>query len=133
MKYFISFILLLLFIAPVVDDDKTFSEVFRGGIYSYITCVDGTVNYLVSNIPVLSKIAERPYLIAYDNVMQDRRFTKHLVGSGETLDDIIKDYNTKIENIEDFRKVVYKENPDIVSRSYEIKSGDYITIPTDYL
>lgn len=133
MKYFITFILLLLFIAPVVEDDKTISEVFRGGIYTYITCVDNSVNYLVSNIPFIAKIAEKPYAAAYEKVMEDRRFTKHLVSSGETLDDIIKDYNTQIDNIEDFRKVIYKENPDIVSRSYEIKSGDYITIPTDYL
>lgn len=133
MKYFITFILILLFIAPVVDDEKTISEVFKGGVYSYITCVDNSVNYLVSNIPLLSKLVERPYMIAYDKVMLDRRLTKHLVAPGETLDDIIKDYNTKIDNIEDFRKVIYKENPEIVSKSYEVKSGDYITVPTDYL
>lgn len=133
MKYFITFILVLLFIAPVVDDNKTISEIFRGGIYSYITCVDNSINYLITNVPVLSKIAEKPYKAVYEKVMKDRTFTKHLVSSGETLDDIINEYNTKVDNIDDFRKVIYKENPDIVSRSYEVKSGDYIKIPTDYI
>lgn len=133
MKYLISFILILLFIAPVADKEKTIPEVFKGGIYSYITCFDSGVKYLFANVEILSQIAERSYNIAYDKVMKDRRLTNHLVLAGETLDDIIKEYNTDIDNIEDFRKVVYKENPEIVSKSYEIKSGDYIIVPTDYL
>lgn len=133
MKYFISFILILLFIAPVVGDDKTISQVFRGGIYNYVTCVDNSINYLITSVPVLSKITQKPYLAAYEKVMKDRSFTKHLVSTGETLDDIIKNYNTQIDNIDDFRKVIYKENPDVVSKSYEIRSGDYIKIPTDIL
>lgn len=133
MKYLISFIILLLFIAPVADKDKTISEVFKGGIYTYITCFDSGVKYLFANVPILSEIANRSYNIAYDKVMKDRRLTSHLVLSGQTLDDIIKDYNSNIDNIEDFRKVVYKENPSIVSKSYEIKSGDYIIVPTDFL
>lgn len=133
MKYVISFLLILLFIAPVVEDGKSIPSVLKDGVYNYITSLDSSVNYLVSNIPALSKLIERPYSIAYDKVMKDRIFTKHLVLSGETLDDIIKEYNSHIDNIEDFRKVVYKENPEIVSSSYTIKSGDYIVVPTDYI
>ncbi|HSQ90217.1 hypothetical protein, partial [Romboutsia sp.] len=64
-------------------------------------------------------------------VMDDRHLVKHLVTSGETLDDIIKSYNSNIEDIENFRKVVYKENIGIVSKEYQVQSGEYITIPSE--
>ena len=64
--------------------------------------------------------------------MKDRTFIKHLVASGETLDSLINLYNNEVGNIENFRKVVYKENNGIVSDNYELKSGQYIVIPSDY-
>lgn len=63
--------------------------------------------------------------------MKDRTLTKHLVVSGETLDSIINLYNNNIDNIEDFRKVVYKENKGTVSDDYELQAGQYIAIPSD--
>ncbi|MGL5313062.1 MAG: hypothetical protein ACRC92_07425, partial [Peptostreptococcaceae bacterium] len=74
-----------------------------------------------------------PYELASDKVMEDRILQKHLVLSGETLDDIIKSYNTDVDNIEAFRKVVYKENPDVVTKDYQVKSGEYILIPSEKL
>lgn len=131
MKYLLIFLVVLSFISPSAEKGKTTSSVIKDGVYNYITCLDTSINYLVNNVPAFSKIAEIPYSKAYDKVMKNRSFAKHMVFAGETLDDIIKRYNSNIENIENFRKVVYKENPGIVTSSYEIKSGDYITVPTD--
>ena len=36
-----------------------------------------------------------------------------------------------IDDIEIFRKVVYKENQDIISSSYDVKSGEYILVPSE--
>jgi type I restriction-modification system DNA methylase subunit len=65
--------------------------------------------------------------------MEDRVMEKHLVISGETLDDIIKTYNNNIDNIEDFRKVVYLENKDIVTKDYQVNTGEYILVPSEKL
>ena len=65
--------------------------------------------------------------------MNTRSFTKHLVSSGETIDDIIKKYNFNItsNDLDDFRKIIYKENSDIVSEDYNVQSGEYIFVPTE--
>ncbi|MDU7905094.1 MAG: hypothetical protein E7J33_06015 [Peptostreptococcaceae bacterium] len=63
--------------------------------------------------------------------MKNRTFVKHFVETGETLDDIIKIYNKDIDNIENFRKVVYKENSNVISDDYKLKSGEYILIPSE--
>ena len=58
---------------------------------------------------------------------------KHLVISGETLDDIIKTYNNNIDNIEDFRKIVYLENNDTLTKDYQVNTGEYILVPSEKL
>ena len=63
--------------------------------------------------------------------MKDRVFQEHLIQPGETLDSIIQLYNHNIDDIETFRKVVYKENQDIISSSYDVKAGEYILVPSD--
>lgn len=131
MKYLLVFLIILSFIAPSAQSDKSFSDVFKDGFYNYITCLDNSVNYLVENVPAFSTLAQIPYEKAYKKVMNDRHLVKHLVASGETLDDIIKSYNSNIEDIESFRKVVYKENDGIVSKEYQVQSGEYITIPSE--
>ena len=63
--------------------------------------------------------------------MKDRVFQSHLIQSGETLDSIIQLYNNNINDIEAFRKIVYKENQEIISSSYDVKAGEYILVPSD--
>ncbi|MGL4914565.1 MAG: hypothetical protein ACRC3Y_19270 [Romboutsia sp.] len=131
MKYFLLFLLCLLFIAPSAEKDKSLSTVIKDGFYNYITCLDTTVTHLAKNVPVFSKLAQASYEKAYNSIMDDRHLTKHLVSSGETLDDIIKSYNSDINDIENFRKVAYKENPGIISSDYQVQAGEYITVPSE--
>ncbi|WP_373600931.1 hypothetical protein [Paraclostridium bifermentans] len=131
MKYILIFIVILLFISPNVDKCNSIGEALKSGIYNYITCVDNTVNYLVENTSFFNKLSEIPYTNAYKNIMSDRHFVKHFIEYGETLDDIIKFYNKDINNLDDFRKVVYKENSDIVSKDYDLKAGNYILVPSE--
>jgi hypothetical protein len=63
--------------------------------------------------------------------MENRYFVKHLVSSGETIDDIIKSYNANIDDIESFREVIYKENPQVISDEYQVQSGEYLTVPSE--
>ena len=133
MKYFLLFLLMLFFISPNVEKGKSVSEVFRDGFYSYITCLDKSFNYAKENIPIISTLSEIPYEKTYKKVMSTRTLTKHLVSSGETIDDIIKKYNFDITNsdLNDFRKIIYKENIDVVSEDYNIQSGQYILVPSE--
>ncbi len=131
MKYLLMFLIVLSFIGPSVEDGKSFGSVFKDGFYNYITCLDDSVDYLTENIPVFANLSDISYKNLYNNVMKDKHLTKHLVVSGETLDSIIKIYNQDIDNIENFRKVVYKENDGLVSDTYELQAGQYITIPSD--
>ena len=131
MKYLLIVLIILSFIAPPAQSDKSFSSVFKDGFYNYITCLDNSLNYLVENVPAFSKLEQMPYEKAYKQVMENRHLVKHLVSSGETLDDIIKNYNSNIDDIESFRKVIYKENIGIVSKEYQVQSGEYITIPSE--
>lgn len=131
MKYILIFLLLLLFIAPSADKNASISNIFKDGFYNYITCLDTSVDYLVDNVPAFSNLAQIPYEKAYKIVMKDRHLIKHLVSSGETLDDIIKLYNNNIDDIENFRKVAYRENKGLVSDDYQLQSGSYIAIPSE--
>lgn len=134
MKLFlISFLLFLVFVAPNIKEDVDISQSFRDGFYDYLTSLDKAVDYANENIPFISKITNMSYDKTYKKVMEDRFLTKHLVSSGETLDYIIKKYNSSISDndLEDFRKVVYKENIDVVSEDYSIQSGKYILVPKE--
>lgn len=133
MKYFLSFLLILLFISPNIEKDKSISEVCREGFFSYITCLDRSFNYAKQNIPFISTLTEFSYEKTYNKIMNTRSFTKHLVSSGETIDDIIKKYNFNItsNDLDDFRKIIYKENSDVVSEDYNVQSGEYIFVPTE--
>ena len=131
MKYFLLFLIILSFIGPAVDDSKSIGDIVNNSIYNYITSVDNTVSYLVDNVSLFSNISEKSYKASYNSIMKDRVFQSHLIQSGETLDSIIQLYNNDIDDIETFRKVVYKENQDIVSSSYDVKAGEYILVPSD--
>ncbi|MGL5692585.1 MAG: hypothetical protein ACRCXA_00790 [Peptostreptococcaceae bacterium] len=133
MKYLIYFLLILFFISPHVDNDVSFTQIFRDGFYDYITSLDRAFNYASENSKLIAKIAELPYEKTYKEIMTNRSLTKHFVSSGETIDDIIKKYNMNITNneLKDFRKIVYKENQGIVSDDYNIQSGQYIFVPTE--
>ena len=120
MKYFLLFLIILSFIGPAVDDNKSTGDVITDSIYNYITCLDNTANYLVDNVSFFSNISEKLYKASYDSIMKNR-----------VLDSIIQLYNNDIDDIETFRKVVYKENQDIVSSSYDVKAGEYILVPSD--
>lgn len=131
MKYVLLILIVLLFIGPSVEDCTSLSQVFKEGIYNYITCLDTSVDYLSENVPVFNSLTELSYNKAYKKVMNGRHIVKHFVNPGETLDDIIKSYNTDIDDIDDFRKVVYKKNIDIVSSDYNLSSGEYILVPSE--
>ena len=131
MKYFLLFLIILSFIGTSVSDDKTTGNVLKDSVYNYITSLDNTFNYLVENVSFFSNISENSYKTSYNSIMKDRILQEHLVQPGETLDSIIQLYNTNIDDIEAFRKVVYKENQDIVSSSYDVKAGEYILVPSN--
>ncbi|MBQ8997519.1 MAG: hypothetical protein IJ086_02355 [Clostridium sp.] len=133
MKYILFFLIILSFIGPVADKEKSFDSVIKDSIYNYITCLDNSINYLSNNFTFVDKILNIQYELAYNNIMEDRVMEKHLVISGETLDDIIKTYNNNIDNIEDFRKVVYLENKDTVTKDYQVNTGEYILVPSEKL
>ncbi|WP_282193122.1 hypothetical protein [Romboutsia ilealis] len=131
MKYFLLFLIILSFIGPAVDDSKSIGDIVNNSIYNYITSVDNTVSYLVNNVSLFSNISEKSYKASYNSIMKDRVFQSHLIQSGETLDSIIQLYNNNINDIEAFRKIVYKENQEIISSSYDVKAGEYILVPSD--
>jgi len=133
LKYILFFLIILSFIGPVADKEKSFDSVIKDSIYNYITCLDNSINYLSNNFTFVDKILNIQYELAYNNIMEDRVMEKHLVISGETLDDIIKTYNNNIDNIEDFRKVVYLENKDTVTKDYQVNTGEYILVPSEKL
>ena len=131
MKYFLLLLIILSFIGPVVDNNKSTGDVLKDSIYNYITSLDTTFNYLVDNISLFSNVSENLYKNTYNSIMKDRVFQEHLIQPGETLDSIILLYNSNIDDMEAFRKVVYKENQDIISSSYDVKAGQYILVPSD--
>ncbi len=131
MKYLITFLIILCFIGPVASKDKSLSTVLKDGFYNYLSSFDNTYNYLITNVDFFKNLHDLPYDKAYDKVMKNRTFQKHLVSPGENLYSIIKSYNSDVKDIESFRKVVYKENPNKVTSDYNLKSGEYIIVPSE--
>ena len=93
MKYILLFLIILSFIGPASDKDKSTSDVIKDSIYNYVTCLDNSFNYLVNNVSLFYNISEKLYKTSYDSIMKDRVFQEHLIQSGETLDSIIQLYN----------------------------------------
>ena len=82
-----------------------------------------------SNIDADLSVTQEGNLIKVDIRGQE---AASLIGRrGETLDSIIQLYNNNINDIEAFRKIVYKENQEIISSSYDVKAGEYILVPSD--
>ena len=131
MKYIFLFLIILSFVGSSLNDNKSTDNILKNSLYSYITCLDNTFNYLVDNVSFFSNISENLYKNSYDSIMKNRILQEHLIQPGETLDSIIQIYNKDIDDIEVFRKVVHKENPDVISSSYDVKSGEYILVPSE--
>lgn len=132
MKYIMTILLALLIISTAVDEDLSTTSLIRQCAYNYITCLSNSINYLGENISVFSQIKNKPYEKIYTKVMKNRSLIKHYVNSGESIDQIIKTYNSNIDkDIDDFREVVYKENQGIVSSDYNVQAGEYILVPSN--
>lgn len=131
MKYIVSILLALLLISTSVDEDLSTTSLIRQCIYNYITCLSTSFDYLGENVEVFAEIKNKPYEKTYSKVMKNRSFSKHYVENGESIDQIIKTYNPDIDNnIDEFREVIYRENKEVVSSDYQIKSGEYILVPS---
>lgn len=132
MKYIMTILLALLIISTAVDEDLSTTSLIRQCAYNYITCLSNSINYLGENLSVFSQIKNKPYEKTYTKVMKNRSLIKHYVNSGESIDQIIKTYNSNIDkDIDDFREVVYKENQGIVSSDYNVQVGEYILVPSN--
>lgn len=132
MKYIITILLALLIISTAVDEDLSTTSLIRQCAYNYITCLSNSINYLGENVSVFSQIKNKPYEKTYTKVMKNRSLIKHYVNSGESIDQIIKTYNSDIDkDIDAFREVVYKENQGIVSSDYNVQAGEYILVPSN--
>lgn len=132
MKYIMTILLALLIISTAVDEDLSTTSLIRQCAYNYITCLSNSINYLGENISVFSQIKNKPYEKTYTKVMKNRSLIKHYVNSGESIDQIIKTYNSDIDkDIDAFREVVYKENQGIVSSDYNVQAGEYILVPSN--
>lgn len=132
MKYIMTILLALLIISTAVDEDLSTTSLIRQCAYNYITCLSNSINYLGENVSVFSQIKNKPYEKTYTKVMKNRSLIKHYVNSGESIDQIIKTYNSDIDkDIDAFREVVYKENQGIVSSDYNVQAGEYILVPSN--
>lgn len=132
MKYIMTILLALLIISTAVDEDLSTTSLIRQCAYNYITCLSNSINYLGENVSVFSQIKNKPYEKIYTKVMKNRSLIKHYVNSGESIDQIIKTYNSNIDkDIDAFREVVYKENQGIVSSDYNVQAGEYILVPSN--
>lgn len=132
MKYIMTILLALLIISTAVDEDLSTTSLIRQCAYNYITCLSNSINYLGENLSVFSQIKNKPYEKIYTKVMKNRSLIKHYVNTGESIDQIIKTYNSNIDkDIDDFREVVYKENQGIVSSDYNVQAGEYILVPSN--
>lgn len=132
MKYIMTILLALLIISTAVDEDLSTTSLIRQCAYNYITCLSNSINYLGENLSVFSQIKNKPYEKIYTKVMKNRSLIKHYVNSGESIDQIIKTYNSDInKDIDAFREVVYKENQGIVSSDYNVQAGEYILVPSN--
>jgi adenylosuccinate synthase len=127
-----TILLALLIISTAVDEDLSTTSLIRQCAYNYITCLSNSINYLGENLSVFSQIKNKPYEKTYTKVMKNRSLIKHYVNSGESIDQIIKTYNSDInKDIDAFREVVYKENQGIVSSDYNVQAGEYILVPSN--
>jgi adenylosuccinate synthase len=127
-----TILLALLIISTAVDEDLSTTSLIRQCAYNYITCLSNSINYLGENVSVFSQIKNKPYEKIYTKVMKNRSLIKHYVNTGESIDQIIKTYNSNIDkDIDDFREVVYKENQGIVSSDYNVQAGEYILVPSN--
>ena len=132
MKYIMTILLALLIISTAVDEDLSTTSLIRQCAYNYIACLSNSINYLGENVSVFSQIKNKPYEKIYTKVMKNRSLIKHYVNSGESIDQIIKTYNSDInKDIDAFREVVYKENQGIVSSDYNVQAGEYILVPSN--
>ena len=132
MKYIMTILLALLIISTAVDEDLSTTSLIRQCAYNYITCLSNSINYLGENLSVFSQIKNKPYEKIYTKVMKNRSLIKHNVNTGESIDQIIKTYNSNIDkDIDAFREVVYKENQGIVSSDYNVQAGEYILVPSN--
>lgn len=132
MKYIMTILLALLIISTAVDEDLSTTSLIRQCAYNYITCLSNSINYLGENVSVFSQIKNKPYEKIYTKIMKNRSLIKHYVNTGESIDQIIKTYNSNIDkDIDDFREVVYKENQGIVSSDYNVQAGEYILVPSN--
>lgn len=132
MKYIMTILLALLIISTAVDEDLSTTSLIRQCAYNYITCLSNSINYLGENVSVFSQIKNKPYEKIYTKVMKNRSLIKHYVNTGESIDQIIKTYNSDInKDIDAFREVVYKENQGIVSSDYNVQAGEYILVPSN--
>ena len=132
MKYIMTILLALLIISTAVDEDLSTTSLIRQCAYNYITCLSNSINYLGENVSVFSQIKNKPYEKTYTKVMKNRSLIKLYVNSGESIDQIIKTYNSNIDkDIDAFREVVYKENQGIVSSDYNVQAGEYILVPSN--
>lgn len=131
MKILLMILLFIAFIGPSVDENKSFGLVFKDAVFNYLSSVDKTINYLSENYEVFKEIKDFPFRNNYEEIMKNRVFVKHTIESGQTLDNIIKMYNSNINDMENFRKVVLYENPEAVSSDYTLKSGLSILVPSE--
>ncbi|MGL5750530.1 MAG: hypothetical protein ACRCXT_08390 [Paraclostridium sp.] len=132
MKYIIIILISFLLISTTVDEDLTNTSLIRQCIYNYITCLSSSFDYLGENVEVFAQLQNIPYERTYSSVMENRILVKHYVENGENIDQIIKKYNPNIDsNLGDLREVIYKENTNIVSSDYQVKSGEYILVPCE--
>jgi adenylosuccinate synthase len=127
-----TILLALLIISTAVDEDLSTTSLIRQFAYNYITCLSNSINYLGENVSVFSQIKNKPYEKSYTKDMKNRSLIKHYVNTGESIDQIIKTYNSNIDkDIDAFREVVYKENQGIVSSDYNVQAGEYILVPSN--
>lgn len=131
MKILLIILLFIAFIGPAVDENKSLGLVIKDSIFNYLSSFDKTVDYLSENYEVFKNIKDFPFRNNYEKVMKDRIFVKHTIENGQTLDTIIRMYNSDINDMENFRKVVLYENPEAVSSDYTLKSGYSILVPSE--
>lgn len=131
MKLILTILLFIAFIGPSVDDNKSVSEVFKDALFNYVSSIDKTSTFLSENFEIFRELKEIPLKTKYEEVMKDRVFVKHTIESGQTLDMIIRMYNSDVDNMEKFRQIILNENKEAVSSDYSLKSGVSILVPSE--
>jgi hypothetical protein len=113
------------------ENIKISGDILRESIFNYISCLDAGLDIIDNSMPVMGGLKNFTYERTYNKVMKNREFISHIVEDGENLDDIIKKYNTDIDDIDDFRKVTKEKNKTKVSDTYDIQSGEELLIPSE--